>query len=31
MDRGTWWATVHGVEKVGHDGVTNTWGIYLGT
>ena len=19
MDRGTWWATVHGVERVGHD------------
>ena len=18
-DRGTWWATVHGVERVGHD------------
>ena len=19
MDRGTWWATVHGVSRVGHD------------
>ena len=19
MDRGAWWATVHGVERVGHD------------
>ena len=23
MDRGDWWATVHGVIKVGHDLVTN--------
>ena len=22
MDRGAWWATVHGVTKVGHDGAT---------
>ena len=22
MDRGAWWATVHGVAKVGHDLVT---------
>ena len=22
MDRGTWWATVHGVTRVGHDLVT---------
>ena len=22
MDRGTWWATVHGVPRVGHDLVT---------
>ena len=24
MDRGAWWATVHGVPKVRHDWVTNT-------
>ena len=24
MDRGTWWATVHGLQKIGHDLVTNT-------
>ena len=23
MDRGAWWATVHGVSRVGHDLVTN--------
>ena len=22
MDRGAWWATVHGVTQVGHDRVT---------
>ena len=22
MDRGTWWATVHGLQKVGHNWVT---------
>ena len=22
VDRGTWWATVHGVARVGHNGVT---------
>ena len=26
MDRGTWWATVHGVAGVGHDWSTNTIG-----
>ena len=25
MDRGAWWATVHGVAKVGHDWSTNTF------
>ena len=25
MDRGTWWATVHGVARVEHDLVTNTF------
>ena len=24
MDRGSWWATVHGWQRVRHDGVTNT-------
>ena len=24
MDRGTWWATVHGVAELGHDRATNT-------
>ena len=24
MDRGAWWATVHGSQRVGHDLVTNT-------
>ena len=24
MDGGDWWATVHGVAKVGHDLATNT-------
>ena len=24
MDRGAWWATVHGSQRVGHDWVTNT-------
>ena len=24
MDRGTWWATVHGSQRVRHDWVTNT-------
>ena len=24
MDRGTWWATVHGLQRVGHDWATNT-------
>ena len=24
VDRGAWWATVHGVAKIGHDGTTNT-------
>ena len=24
MDRGTWWATIHGITRVGHDWVTNT-------
>ena len=23
MDRGTWWATIHGVTTVGHDLATN--------
>ena len=25
MDRGTWWATVHGIQIVGHDRPTNTF------
>ena len=25
MDRGAWWATVHGSQRVGHDRVTNTF------
>ena len=25
MDRGTWWATVHGSQRVGHDWATNTF------
>ena len=25
MDRGAWWATVHGVERVGHNWATNTF------
>ena len=25
MDRGTWWATVYGSQRVGHDSVTNTF------
>ena len=24
MDRGAWWATVHGLQRVGHDWATNT-------
>ena len=24
MDRGAWWATVHGSQSVGHDRTTNT-------
>ena len=28
MDRGTWWATVHGVTRVGHDLATN-YHIYI--
>ena len=24
IDRGTWWPTVHGIERVGHEWVTNT-------
>ena len=24
MDRGAWWATVHGVTRVGHDRATDT-------
>ena len=24
MDRGAWWATVHGIARVGHDLVTKT-------
>ena len=24
LDRGTWWATVHGIARVGHDWVTKT-------
>ena len=24
MDRGAWWATIHGVQRVRHDWVTNT-------
>ena len=28
MDRGIWWATVHGLQRVGHDLVTkNSWGV----
>ena len=29
MDRGAWWATVHGVERVGHDWATNTRAGYI--
>ena len=29
MDRGAWWATVHGVCRVGHDWATNTLSISL--
>ena len=25
MDRGAWWVTVHGSQRVGHDLVTNTF------
>ena len=25
MDRGAWWATVHGSQRVGHDRATNTF------
>ena len=28
MDRGAWWATVHGVTRVGHDLVTKTLRIH---
>ena len=28
MDRGAWWATVHGVTRVGHDLVTKTKTIF---
>ena len=29
MDRGAWWATAHGVTKVGHNLVTNTFTYFL--
>ena len=25
MDRGAWWAPVHGVTKIGHDRATHTY------
>ena len=28
MDRGTWWATVHGVARVGHDSGTEQQQLY---
>ena len=28
MDRRTWWATVHGVAKVGHNRATNTFWLF---
>ena len=28
MDRGTWWATVHGIQIVGHDRATNTFTFF---
>ena len=24
-DRGAWWATVHGLQRVGHESTTNTF------
>ena len=34
MDRGAWWATVHGVQRVRHDSATDTFteeeGIHRG-
>ena len=29
MDRGAWWATVHGVKRAGHNLVTKTTHVYL--
>ena len=31
MDRGPWWAKVHGLQRVGHDRVTNTFFLYTHT
>ena len=35
MDRGAWWATIHGVERMRHDWVTNIfvlkWRVFLST
>ena len=31
MDRGTWWTTVHVVQRLGHDWVTNTHIYYITT
>ena len=28
MDRGAWWATVHGVQKAGHNRATKTMTMY---
>ena len=28
MDRGTWWATVHGIQIVGHDRAANTFTFF---
>ena len=25
MDKGAWWAIVHGVTRIGYDGATNTF------
>ena len=27
MDRGAWWVTDHGVQRVGHDWATNTFSL----
>ena len=31
MDREAWWATAHGLQRIGHDWVTNTFHLMLTT